>query len=312
MKLNFDYNDDTHMSLSIKRILSQIDLQVSTGTADIYVKQADQISDEDLNSGKLFIAIEKRDGANISKRKVLQHTSVLKYVKQYKYKYPEFNNAACVGGRGFTRYLCNESLWESQKTLITPNQDKKIILGWNFLHYPRLAPFYDIRQFDSKSRPIDVFFAGRIEYINGDKKSGALISEHRLRCIEKLLHIKNLKIVNIQGRQLNAQKYMEYMRNSKIAISPWGWGEACYRDYEAILSGCLLIKPNTDFVMSSCNIFEQKERIWTMPDFSDLSAKIIFSIDAFNSSFENRLEQRGRLLVEKNSLPQILNRIFKF
>ena len=31
-------------------------------------------------------------------------------------------------------------------------------------------------------------------------------------------------------------------------ISPFGWGEICFRDFESIILGKLLIKPNCDHI----------------------------------------------------------------
>jgi hypothetical protein len=38
--------------------------------------------------------------------------------------------------------------------------------------------------------------------------------------------------------------YYEELFNSKIVLSPFGWGEVCFRDFEAIISGALLLKPD--------------------------------------------------------------------
>ena len=38
------------------------------------------------------------------------------------------------------------------------------------------------------------------------------------------------------------------MRHSRICISPFGYGEICWRDFEAILCGCLVVKPDMSHV----------------------------------------------------------------
>jgi hypothetical protein len=38
--------------------------------------------------------------------------------------------------------------------------------------------------------------------------------------------------------------YYKELFDSKIVLSPFGWGEVCFRDFEAIISGALLLKPD--------------------------------------------------------------------
>ena len=40
-------------------------------------------------------------------------------------------------------------------------------------------------------------------------------------------------------------------------LSPFGWGEICYRDFEATLGGNLLLKPNMDHIKTWPNIYTE-------------------------------------------------------
>ena len=40
-------------------------------------------------------------------------------------------------------------------------------------------------------------------------------------------------------------------------LSPFGWGEICYRDFEATLGGNLLLKPNMDHIETWPNIYTE-------------------------------------------------------
>ena len=42
---------------------------------------------------------------------------------------------------------------------------------------------------------------------------------------------------------------------SRICVSPFGFGEICWRDFEAILFGCLLVKPDMGHVRTQPNVF---------------------------------------------------------
>ncbi|KKL10940.1 hypothetical protein LCGC14_2550810, partial [marine sediment metagenome] len=48
-------------------------------------------------------------------------------------------------------------------------------------------------------------------------------------------------------------QYIRTMQDSYCVLSPWRKGEAAYRDYEALACGCILIKPNSSYIISTPN-----------------------------------------------------------
>jgi hypothetical protein len=78
-------------------------------------------------------------------------------------------------------------------------------------------------------------------------------------------------------RRIPRKLYLFELMNSKIVFSPFGWGEVCFRDYEAAAVGALLIKPSTAHVATSPNIFIDHETYVPVKwDFSDLEEKIAY------------------------------------
>lgn len=64
---------------------------------------------------------------------------------------------------------------------------------------------------------------------------------------------------------------MDAIRRTKAVLSPWGWGEACLRDYETFHLGAVLIKPSSDHVESHCDVYRAGETyVACRPDFADL------------------------------------------
>jgi hypothetical protein len=43
---------------------------------------------------------------------------------------------------------------------------------------------------------------------------------------------------------VSQSQYNDEIDRSKLVVSPFGWGEVCYRDFEAIRSGAILVKPD--------------------------------------------------------------------
>jgi hypothetical protein len=49
---------------------------------------------------------------------------------------------------------------------------------------------------------------------------------------------------DIQDQRVSRRRYLHEMATSRIVVSPFGWGELAYRDFEAFRSGALLLKPS--------------------------------------------------------------------
>jgi hypothetical protein len=78
----------------------------------------------------------------------------------------------------------------------------------------------------------------------------------------------------IPGQRVSQHEYYQEMISSKICVSPFGYGEICWRDYEAVLCRCLLIKPDMGHVETDPDIFQPyKTYVPVKWDFSDLKEK---------------------------------------
>jgi hypothetical protein len=67
---------------------------------------------------------------------------------------------------------------------------------------------------------------------------------------ESIAYQRRLFLERIAGNSLfltgfvpQRQYYLE-LGDSKMTLSPFGWGEVCFRDFEAIVSGSMLLKPD--------------------------------------------------------------------
>ena len=71
----------------------------------------------------------------------------------------------------------------------------------------------------------------------------------------KLTKQKLLEETNAKIGKTNQWKYNYEIRNAKIVVSPFGWGEICFRDFEAFLNKSILLKPSMDHISTWPNIF---------------------------------------------------------
>ena len=81
--------------------------------------------------------------------------------------------------------------------------------------------------------------------------------------------------------------YLNELSRSKICFSPFGYGEVCIRDYEAIACGALLIKPDMSHVETNPNIYVPFETYVPVKwDFSDLAEKVDYYLSHENETKE--------------------------
>jgi hypothetical protein len=84
---------------------------------------------------------------------------------------------------------------------------------------------------------------------------------------------KNQSIITSDS--VGKSRYWKELKQSKICFSPFGYGEVCWRDFEAVLAGALLIKPDMSHVENEPNIFKPFETYIPVAwDFSDVPEKI--------------------------------------
>ena len=89
-----------------------------------------------------------------------------------------------------------------------------------------------------------------------------------------LRRLKGSYRVAFPDKRVSAEEYYQEMMKSKICISPFGYGEICWRDFEAILCGALLVKPDMSHVETYPDIFEPyRTYVPVQWDFSDLEDK---------------------------------------
>jgi len=65
--------------------------------------------------------------------------------------------------------------------------------------------------------------------------------------------------------RISMRNYYKELHNSKYAISPFGWGEICIRDFEAIVHGSVLLKPDVTHLETWPNIYLNGETYLSIP-----------------------------------------------
>lgn len=118
---------------------------------------------------------------------------------------------------------------------------------------------------------------------------------HSLRSgvLERMEAMSNRFRILAPRDRVSQEKYYEEMLSSKICVSPFGFGELCWRDFEAILCGCLLVKPDMSHVRTQPDLFVPG--VTYVPvrwDYSDLEAQCVHYLG--NEAERLRIVERAR------------------
>ena len=150
--------------------------------------------------------------------------------------------------------------------------DRIKLTGWNFGYY---NPNY--LNFDNSNleRSIDVcaIYQG-FHKENGDHgtRNDLMYTNHRTKAWEVL---ESSKGISYEKDKRPFPEFADVMRKSKCTLSPFGMGELCFRDFEIIQFGSVMIKPDMSKVITHPNIYIPYETyIPCALDWSDLIEKI--------------------------------------
>jgi hypothetical protein len=124
-------------------------------------------------------------------------------------------------------------------------------------------------------------------------------------------------IMSLPTSRVPRRQYYDELLRSRICISPFGYGEVCGRDIEAITCGCLLVKPHMGHLRSTPDVFVANETYaparWDYADLAETCARYLnceterarvagnayqvlanyYRDDAFVATFAGALEQLG-------------------
>jgi len=165
--------------------------------------------------------------------------------------------------------------------------------GYNYMkikQYLRIVPNLNFIHFTPPSNKREILFNCRIS-TNYRRNT---VSFQRQKVVE-LLNDK------ISSDRVGIRKYFNELKDSRVVISPFGWGEVCYRDFETIIAGATLMKPACDHMETWPNFYKENKTYLSFKwDFTD-----------FNTIIES-LSDREEELVEIAQEAQDIYRYYLF
>jgi hypothetical protein len=180
-----------------------------------------------------------------------------------------------------------------------PSQLEKLRLSWNIGigQFPKhkyrqrlavaLARLVDLRLVKPFHSPVKRFDAeslidGKDRDIPVHARLGLVsqpsLAHHRKLILEKIEDDPRFLTGEVGQRQYNSE-----LPRSKVVLSPFGWGELCFRDFEAVLSGGLLLKPDMSHLETWPDVFVDGETYvgfsWTAGDLLEKAGEILENED---------------------------------
>ncbi|MDY6936576.1 MAG: glycosyltransferase [Cyanobacteriota bacterium] len=187
-----------------------------------------------------------------------------------------------VGGNEFIEFIARH--WNidlegwSVSSEVPEGYEHRIASGWSlgtarrFRKALRPPLFFPKRPISKK---LDVFCRLSL----GHKRKQEWYCEYRMAAAKALEPLESdyqiaVSALFIDDGLISKKQYARELRQSRIVFSPFGWGETCWRDFEAICNDSLLVKPSMAHLDTQPNIFVENETYVPVRwDFADLEEK---------------------------------------
>ena len=159
------------------------------------------------------------------------------------------------------------------------NWDRIKLTGYNLGH---LLPQYKNFQPINQNKNIDVcaIYQANHSYNEDHGARNDLYYTNHRKGAWDILDSK----FNSRKDKLPYQEYINTLYNSKVALSPYGMGEICFRDFECMQFGTIIVKPNMNRVNTVPNIYEDDETYIAVDyDWSNLNEKVDYILSDFNN-----------------------------
>lgn len=147
-------------------------------------------------------------------------------------------------------------------------QRQKITLGWNIALDNKIVDLAKDIDPAALEGPRDIDLLCRASV-----GSHVWTFDMRDAAVQAIESMRGAFAVHAPTDRVPQDEYYREMLRAKLSVSPFGFGELCWRDFESILCGSLLIKPDMSHLQTWPNLFVPHETYIPVEwDFSDLEA----------------------------------------
>lgn len=193
------------------------------------------------------------------------------YLKKSLFRTPDQYHQPTRGDTNLTDYYNTlYQIKDPQVQWAIPNGFlSKLRLSPNFFTDPNLIRLFQAHSVDALlAQPRDIDLHARL----GAKGSAwyTQMRQHAVQAVSALSDLRSASTGMVTPRQYQAE-----LSRSRMCFSPFGYGELCWRDIEAIAYGAVLIKPDMSHLTTLPDLYEAD--VTYIPvrwDFADLEEKV--------------------------------------
>ncbi|MCR4746117.1 MAG: hypothetical protein K5894_12930, partial [Lachnospiraceae bacterium] len=259
------------------------------------------------NSNKL-IWLDTKDSTGSCEFEVLEYVD--RYLKKQILRDLDLYKKNYYGDRVFTDFYrrqngVTDELFDSMKPMAALENKyiEKIGVSWNI----GLNEQYGMTG-DDKEKYTDKFKEWNFHDEYHEKKydlhykvtiHDAAISFQRKKIRDFLLEMQNVNMPDMD-KKVPYDEYIDEFMDSKAVISPFGWGEICFRDFDAFSYGIALVKPDMSHLVTYPDWYIDGETCIEFAwDFSDFKEKINYICQKENTNRIMKIAKNGQNLFKK-------------
>lgn len=188
---------------------------------------------------------------------------------------------------------------------VSPGFLEKLIVGPSFVTAPQILPEFLKTMPPGGRRPIDLH--ARFE-VSGTPWYHAMRREADA-AVDSCTGLNVLR-----GSGVRQSQFLAEMRQAKICFSPFGYGEVCWRDYEAVLSGAVVLKPDMSHVETAPDIFVAWETYapvaWDLSDLREAMDRLL-SDSALREAIARKAYQTLQTWLQSDAFAQRMQPLFR-
>lgn len=232
----------------------------------------------------------------------LLHPQIIKYVDIYSksqlLKDKNLYKKKFYGNRIFTDFVFKKykivDAVKSYSLSINEKSIKKLRIHWNSSigNYTYIGRILDKLYEKSKFR---MFLKTPVKYQIFKKKKNLFYNMNVKYSRQTVAWYRESAFKNLNlevPKRIKTYKYFIELEKSKVSLSPFGWGEINYRDFESFICGSLLVKPNMSHLETWPDLYQDKNYISYSWNGNDLMEK--FKKIKKNYPYYSKIAQNGR------------------
>ena len=261
------------------KFFSQNKLSIIKKKIDTFNINYSEISEKISKKNKNLIWFDMSDSAGNTQFEVMPYVKY--YAKGQIYNNKSYYKKNFFRGRYYSDYYQKKFNLEINHKFnyqkLEDEFENKLILSWNIgvgnyfnnIDYNILKKYFiQIQNFFTNDKK--KFFKYVIKNYKNNQKTTKIFHKSNLRNLEskKSIHFQRIQIneilkskfkINFSDKRISHKNFLKSLLNSKISVGCFGWGEVCYREFEAAKMGAAIFFPNMDYIKTWPNIYSDGE-----------------------------------------------------